>query len=160
MPEVKFPNQEHSKADAAARRRALQCLEGIEAACVILRRRLSGIGSAVSVDAEDGRSISQRAGQLTEHLATLATLRDVREWADADAVERASLPLKLPEPSYGQLRDELTERGITGWDLSTSREELIRLLDENDSLKAISRIASPQPPGGPAGLGQPRDGES
>lgn len=156
MPEVTYPNREHKAADQTAVRRALHTLEGITANCEILRKRLTG-ASPATVSMEDARGIIDRAGQLAELFARIETLRDVREWADADAAERASLPLKLPEPSYGQLRDELTLRGITGWDLSTSREELIRLLDENDSLKAI---ASPQPPGGPAGLGQPRDGES
>jgi hypothetical protein len=79
---MSYPNREHENADKAAQRRALTVLKNIVTDAEIIRRRLEG--STVHPDAADARGIALQAAQLTEHLAILETLREVREWHEAD----------------------------------------------------------------------------
>ncbi len=77
---MSYPNKEHEAADKAAVRRALHCLENIEADVAILRRRLTKTGSTVHIEGADVRGIAGQVNQLTEYVTILETLRDVREW--------------------------------------------------------------------------------
>ncbi len=78
-----YPNREHENADKAAKRRASKALTDIAYEVNILGRRLE----AGTVDGGDTNILSDRVRQLTQHLSTLAALREVREWHAIDQAE-------------------------------------------------------------------------
>jgi hypothetical protein len=75
-----YPNREHRKADEAARRRALARLDLIETEVRMLRRRI-GQGQA---GGEDTATLMTHVRDLTEYLAILGVLNEVRDWHAAD----------------------------------------------------------------------------
>ena len=78
-----YPNLEHENADKAAKRRASKALTDIAFEITILSRRLE----ADAADGDDTNILSDRVRQLTQHLSTLAALREVREWHALDKAE-------------------------------------------------------------------------
>jgi hypothetical protein len=80
-----YPNREHEKADATARRRAIAALGEIKGEAFDLNKRLErGIMQDVRVDADDTQALYDNLRRLTGYLAELGTLYDVREWHAAD----------------------------------------------------------------------------
>jgi hypothetical protein len=78
-----YPNREHRNADRAARRRALSRLDLIETEVKMLRRRI-GQGQA---GGEDTATILTHVRDLTEFLAILGALSEVRDWHAADQAD-------------------------------------------------------------------------
>jgi aspartokinase-like uncharacterized kinase len=78
-----YPNREHRNADMAAHRRAVKALDQIGEHAAELRRRVTN-GQA---DAESAMPLAATVAQLGGYLAQLETLRDVREWHEADRAE-------------------------------------------------------------------------
>lgn len=93
---TEYPNREHRVADEAARRRALASLEAITASAGIVRQKLERDGTWV--DGSDARVLAVAVGQLTENLTILETLRDVREWHEADKADAEHLHAADTEP--------------------------------------------------------------
>jgi hypothetical protein len=85
-----YPNREHQNQDRAARRRAAQALDEIEAEAGILRRKLAGADNPRStVDGDDTQLIAGKVRDLTAQLAIIGVLRDVRAWHALDHAEGA-----------------------------------------------------------------------
>ena len=82
MNEIVYPNREHKNADEAARRRAMAVLDHLVNEAGIMRKRIEGD----RVDGDDSQRIASLARDLTQHIAILGALREVREW---DALDRA-----------------------------------------------------------------------
>jgi hypothetical protein len=81
-----YPNREQANADKAARRRALQALDDIEAEVKFLRRRISN-----DVADGDGTStLAMRTADVIRCLSVLGTLRKAREWDAADKAREAT----------------------------------------------------------------------
>lgn len=78
-----YPNREHENADKAARRRTLKAAgDLIQAAALIAKRVELGIA-----EGGDTSRLAGLARDLTEHVAVLGALRDVREWHAAGQAE-------------------------------------------------------------------------
>jgi hypothetical protein len=86
---ITYPNREHENADKAAARRALAALAAIEDQVAVLRAKIEHRNY---IYGSDTNQITDNARALTEHLAILETLRDVREWHAADTAERNGGP--------------------------------------------------------------------
>lgn len=91
-----YPNREHENKDKAARRRAHAALDMIASEVSVVGRRIEGGGA----DADDCRQMAEHVRALTEHLAVLETLREVREWHAADHPEIAAGRIRLASPPY------------------------------------------------------------
>jgi hypothetical protein len=79
---MNYPNREHQNADLAARRRALSSLDIIEAEVSLMRGKLNR--DDTYVDGSDTQILMTAVRNLTERVATIETLRDVREWHALD----------------------------------------------------------------------------
>lgn len=77
-------SREHGNAERAAKRRALKQIDMIVERAITLE---SALRKNASVYGSDGRSLADMVNVLTENLAILETLGDVREWAKADEQE-------------------------------------------------------------------------
>jgi hypothetical protein len=82
---MNYPNREHQNADLAARRRALSSLDIIEAEVSLMRGKLNR--DDTYVDGSDTQILMTAVRNLTERVATIETLRDVREWHALDVRE-------------------------------------------------------------------------
>lgn len=83
-----YPNKEHANADRAARRRALEALAELTSEAALLRRALAAGGR--DLDGDDTQVLAGLVRKLTRDLSVLGTLRDVREWHEADEAATAA----------------------------------------------------------------------
>ncbi len=133
-----YPNREHKKADDAARRRALKALDDLGDEIRLMRAVLER-GSDYRVDGDMTQTMAGKVRDLTDYLATLAALYDVREWAAADQAEidRAVRETRRPDPpSKAADVDEALDYLLASETNSTWRLTLEELYD-----KARSRPA-------------------
>lgn len=131
MTEYPYPNREHASADKAAHDQALRILDGIAGNMDIIRRRLTQVGSTVSVEGADASILADEVQALSVQLAVIEALRRAREWhaADAsDAIRRlarhpALLSALADELHMGRDRDlppgeqdeDLARRALGAW---------------------------------------------
>jgi hypothetical protein len=94
MSTTAYPNREHENAVNSATRRALGVLGAIGENVDEIRRRLIG----GTVDASDARYLQEQAGRMFEYLTALETLRDVRDWHEADMADTLGLKPDLNLP--------------------------------------------------------------
>ena len=80
-----YPNREHENADKTARRRALKALEDIRGEAERLHFDISYDRDR---DGDDTQKLSDLARRVTQNLAVLGALREVREWHAADQKDR------------------------------------------------------------------------
>jgi hypothetical protein len=113
---TEYPNREHENADKVARRRVQRNISDISEQLATLTRRLrlaeSTDSKGLYVDAADARPIVDAANRLTENLARLETLRDVREWpALVQPRDTGQLVGLEPIRNTQAALDRLVERG-------------------------------------------------
>jgi hypothetical protein len=77
-----YPNREHRNAVGAAHRRALAACTQLVLDAQVLARRLQS--DSYEPDASDARKFHEQATALSENLAMLDALSEVREWHAAD----------------------------------------------------------------------------
>lgn len=88
-----WPNREHRNEDEAARRRALKALADIEYEIGILRRRIDN----GTVHGDDTGILTEKTRAVTQHVAVLGALREVREWDAAGRAARVAMPERATE---------------------------------------------------------------
>lgn len=91
-----WPNRETMSAYTAAQYRALRCCKVINDSLALVVERLNNEGPGK----EDARELLEQAGQLTEALATLDTLREVRGWHQVDTDQHGMPAEQNAEPPY------------------------------------------------------------
>jgi len=82
-----YPNREHQNKDQAARKNALHILGNIRAEVSIIEDRLKG-RSPIHMEGLDVQVLASSVRDLTIALTTLETLREVRQWHEADEQEK------------------------------------------------------------------------
>lgn len=78
---IPFPERMHKQAVETHTRRARNALEAITKDAASLLRRLE---NGQELDASGARQLADESIRACEHLSALETLRDVREWDEAE----------------------------------------------------------------------------
>jgi hypothetical protein len=81
-----YPSRENANADKAARRRGLTALRSIAEDATALERRIE---AGYEPYGEDAQRLADNAVKVAVQFSALETLRDAREWHEADQVELA-----------------------------------------------------------------------
>lgn len=84
---TEYPNREHRNLHNSAKRRAISALLELEEQAKALRNRLM-IQETPEADSSDAVRFEELSGKLREYLAIIETLRSVREWHQADELDR------------------------------------------------------------------------